>query len=219
MECNNHKECNYRLNKLIGKLKTEISKSDYFLQNYKNYEEELIYHKPNKDEKKKIIKTIKTNSSSCSVLIDQLKVHRKEIKTLLKLSDTLMDKYEKLKIHRKKQIEQVRTVNNEVENLRCRLNNILLPIGGPKKFLSHLKSLPCQNEKNNQLEKAFRNIILQISTLQNNCDAQNKRNEDKALFSFVIKYIKKAFDFLAKMESKEINFIDYVLCETKNEDD
>jgi hypothetical protein len=80
------------------------------LQNSENCNQELVYHELKKDEKKKIVDSIKTKSVPCSVLIDELRMHRKEVKDLLNFSNKLMEKYEKIKIRQKKQIEQASAV-------------------------------------------------------------------------------------------------------------
>lgn len=119
----------------------------------------------------------------------------------------------------------------QIESIHGYVKNDLLPMINS----SQKKQLPLVQKPNNknqledeELAQTLEKIIAQHTALLKEYENETERRKarlsrvleenkrDKLLFSFVTKYIRKAFDMRAKLESKEVNVSPQFITTKKN---
>lgn len=83
-----------------------ILQIDEFRKNYNTVGDTVAYEL-SREEKKKMIDNIMENSRTCRMLIDELKMHRTEVKYLLSAFNKLTHRFERLKRHQQDQMKKV----------------------------------------------------------------------------------------------------------------
>ncbi|KAJ8667279.1 hypothetical protein QAD02_008941 [Eretmocerus hayati] len=223
MQCKYPRDCRRSLETIIKKTKKEIEKVDKFISNYQK-ESAPINCFLTKNDKKKLIDTMSSNSQTACLVIEDLKKHRTEIKYLSSAFDKLMIKYARLKTVRSAQLEQVEDIHNYIEQELQSFKNAQKQDFPRVRFEDTTGKI--QQQESDDLETSLEKNLILFSNVSKDyaefnkylSDSAKQREDedelDRILFSVVIKCIRKAFCIRARIESRKVHFLEYAFPES-----
>ncbi|CAB0041461.1 unnamed protein product [Trichogramma brassicae] len=108
MECGEHATCYKRYECIVNKLKREIRKADEFLKKCEKCDKQRpIVHRLTNEEKRRIVNKLKCASQDCCFLVEELRMHRAEVKYLTGAYEKLIFKYNEMLTRQRCLLQQV----------------------------------------------------------------------------------------------------------------
>ncbi|KAL7296277.1 hypothetical protein TKK_0010512 [Trichogramma kaykai] len=224
MECGEHANCYKRYECIVNKLKREIRKADEFLKKCDKCDKQRpIVHRLTNEEKRRIVNKLKCASQDCCFLVEELRMHRAEVKYLTGAYEKLIFKYNEMLMRQRCLLQQIENLYNHAKTqMQCEVKSFRAEEAQSAERLREFREV--QKQENEALEKIFDRLVSKYNAIVDECQKSKvcpskcveEDQRDKQLFCVVTQSIKQAFDLRAQIENKPCDFFHYALAGSSN---